>query len=356
MYSHLDTSLSGAPRWDRFVVGDAPRLERLHRLDDVVTGPGVAVAKGPVATATIGFVNAVDRLRGSGCPHDVTLLLAAGGTHRALPPDADLDPDTPAAEAGLGVRRFLARRRPDAAIVAKAGPAGVLHEEPGQAYVVLRVHGDFAPVLSRRQRLPDGGLPTAIGAAVAGVESWADTYRARPTKPGCQVARDAAVGSVRCGLPYKADLIGGLLELYVYVILGPGDDPVRLGAQLTARVRRSLAAVGRTHRVTADVLHSVASARSDPHGRVVAAARRAWRAIYDTAPPPVGEWKGTTDGVLFRHAGVTTARLGPSPVEHPDGEALRWSDLVCWSRLYEEVILEWARGSDDAEDAVLDRS
>src|SRR5262249_3265032 len=154
LYSHLDTSLSGDAVIDRplgvFGPGPAPRSPSGPvRQGDTISGPGVVVAKGPLAAATCGFAYAARTLAAQGRTARAVLLLASGGTHRAAPYWLQFSPGAPAGGAGDGVRRFLSRHRPDAAVVAKAGPRGLLYEEPGAAFVLVEEQGTGGLVIAR---------------------------------------------------------------------------------------------------------------------------------------------------------------------------------------------------------------
>jgi acetylornithine deacetylase/succinyl-diaminopimelate desuccinylase-like protein len=351
LYSHLDTSLSGNPVIDRplgvFGPGPAPMDPSVPaRQDNSISGPGVVVAKGPLAAATCGFARAARTLAARGGTPRAMLLLASGGTHRAAPHWLQLPPGTPGAGAGDGVRRFLSRHRPGAAVVAKAGPPGLLFEEPGAAFVLIEVQGTVGLVMARSAEVQDGGVPAAAGAAVRGVERWRESFLRRPTPPGSQSGREAAVGALQIGLPYKPDLIGGLLQCFVYLVLAAGDDPEALAAEIGMAVAASLRDDGRHHlSVRATLVEAVTSQGTDPAAPVVRTAADAYQAVCGTpAPRPVG-WTGSTDGVILRRAGVDTVRLGPSPLSSGVGqEALSLEDLATSTAIYAEIVTRWQAG------------
>lgn len=319
---------------------------RLERQGDVLTGTGLGVAKGPAAAALLGYLLATRALDAAGVTARAALLLAAGGTHRAAPRETALPAGSPATGAGDGVRRYLTRHHPSAAMVAKCGPPGVLYEEPGAAYLTVEVTGP-AGLAMARAALPGGGVPGAAGAAIGGFEAWRAELLARPLPVGSQCGRDAAVGALAAGLPYKADLVAGLLQLHVYAVLAPGDDPAALAVSLAAAVESSLAAAGRDDlAVHASVVEATAAAATDPASPVVEAARAAYRAVLGTVPPDPVAWTGSTDGVLFRHAGVDTARMGPVPLPGPLGQdALSLGDLVAWTRVYATAVIGWSEAA-----------
>jgi acetylornithine deacetylase/succinyl-diaminopimelate desuccinylase-like protein len=349
LYSHLDTSLSGNQLIDRplgvFGPGPVSRAPAApERQGDTMSGHGVVVAKGPLAAATCGFVLAARTLAARGRTPGAALLLASGGTHRAAPPWLELPPGVPAAGAGDGIRRFLSRYTPAAAVVAKAGPPGLLYEEPGAAFVLVEVQGSVGLVMARSAGVRDGGVPAAAGAAVRGVERWRERFIRRSTPPGSQSGREAGVGALQAGLPYKPDLFGGLLECFVYVVLGPGDDPEALTAEIAAAVAASLHDDGRQDlSVRATLVGAVTSHRTEPAARVVRIADDAYRAVCGVpAARPVG-WTGSTDGVILRRAGVDTVRVGPPPLSSGVGqEALSLEDLARSTAIYAEIIIHWA--------------
>lgn len=340
LYSHLDTSLSGDARLDRAVGAPVPERLELERRGDVLSGLGVVVAKGPMAAAVIGFALASTSLARRGRSPRATLLLASGGTHRAHPPGLEVTARTPSRGAGDGVRRYLARHRPRAAVVAKAGPPGLLYEEPGFASAVVQLRGRPGLVMSRDESVRNGGVPAAAGPAVCAVERWRTRFISRPSDPASQAGREAAVGALSCGVPYKPDLIGGVLELFVYVVLGAGDDPLEVVTELEAEVASSVREDGFEHlEVGAVVVDAVASARTDPDAAIVHITDEAYREVWGaSASRPVG-WTGSTDGVLLRRAGVHTVRVGPSPLEAAPGrEAISLEGLVSNARLYARIV------------------
>lgn len=351
VYGHLDTTLSGDPAIDRLAVpGSVARS--LERRGDTLTAPGLAVAKGPAAAALLGYVLAAHALAGAGIPVRATLLLAAGGTHRAAPAETALPAGAPSSGSGDGVRRYLALHRPAAALIAKCGPPGVLHEEPGAAFVTVEVTGPTGLAM-RRASEGSGGVPAAVGAAVEGIEHWRRRFVARPTVPGSQAGRDAALGALAAGLPYKADLIGGLLQLHVYAVLGPGDEPGELAPALESAARAALASSGHSSlTVRARLVSGVSSAATPPDAAVVALARAAYRAAHGVEPPAITGWTGSTDGVVFRHAGVDTARAGPVPLPGPFGhESLSFAELRAWVAAYAHVVVGWSAPGPDPTSA-----
>ncbi len=342
LYGHLDTSLSGDPDLDRPV--GAPAYERLalERRGDVLSGHGVVVAKGPMAAAVVGFALAVRTLAARGHATRAKLLLASGGTHRARPPGLELSERAPSTGAGEGVRRYLSLQRalPQAAVVAKAGPVGLLYEEPGAAFAVLELRGEPGLVMARDAHVEEGGMPAVAGSAVRAVERWRKRFVSRASESSCQAGREAGVGALSCGLPYKPDLVAGVLDLHVYLVLGPGDDPEEAVSELAQEVTDSGREDGwKGIEVKGVLLDSVPSARTAPDAAVVRFADDAYREIWGGAAPRPAGWTGSSDGVLLRRAGMDTVRVGPAPLDARLGrEAISLQALVSFARLYARIV------------------
>jgi hypothetical protein len=81
----------------------------------VLTGPGLAVARGPVAAATVGYLAAIAALERAGATHRSSLLLAAGVTHHRFcddrRDDAPSSGGAPTSSPAPPSVRSVARRR-----------------------------------------------------------------------------------------------------------------------------------------------------------------------------------------------------------------------------------------------------
>lgn len=312
VYGHLDTSLTGDAARDVGVTGrttTAPPL-RFDQSTRTLRGFGVGVAKAPSAAGLVAFAAAAQALRAQGVPHRLTLLLAAGGTHRAGPGE------TPT-QFGRGVEHALATGwRPDAVLNVKAGPAGVLHEEPAAAYLRLGVRRAWSAALARRSVAPDGGLARHAGAVVDAIEEWRADYLGRHGARG-QLAPEIAIGALRSGTPDKPDLLPGLLEVFVYAVLLPGDDPASAARELEAFAAPRIGRLPGAPTVAVDVYASAPGGATDPAGRIVRLAAEAWtRHVGETAP--VHDWSGATDGAVFLARGIPTARVGVNVTRDAD--------------------------------------
>ncbi|GAA0712990.1 hypothetical protein Drose_15510 [Dactylosporangium roseum] len=320
LYSHLDTSLNGAES-DAAITGRADGAGPLHVRDGRVEGFGLGVARAPAAAALVGFVAA---RRGS-------LLLAGSGTHRR-------------GGGSAGVLAYLADHpRPPAAIVAKCGPGTVLWEEPGALYLRVQVTGGYGAALAPDSAVPSGGIAAQAGQILAAVGAWRERYLAT-RRPVGQIGPQAGVGAIRSGSAAKPDLLPADVQLDLYVVTMPGEDPVGLAEEVEAHLRVALAGtalgdcvVG----VTAEPLHPAAGTPRD--APIVTAARRLWEAEFGGAPPPIAGWTGSTDGVVLRAHGIDTVRLGPQSGRSPADsrrETLAVDQLVAFSRIYAALLSE----------------
>jgi acetylornithine deacetylase/succinyl-diaminopimelate desuccinylase-like protein len=327
LYSHLDTSLTGDPLADYPVTGRSGSVAPFAVAGGIAGGFGLGVAKAPAAAAIAGFAAAAASLRG--VPHRLTLLLASAGTHWS-----PFDRVVPS-----GVSQFLAQYpKPAAAIVAKGGPPGILVAEPGAMFVRIRLEAAFAPVLARDTAVPPGGLVSDLARVLSLVEGWrAEHLAARP--PGA-VAAEVGIGAVRGGLPGKPDLLPGLVELHLYVVTVPGDDPAAIAASLSARVGA---------RVDASLVHPAAATAA--HAPIVGYATAAWTAAFGAPPPPVTGWKGSTDGVVLRAHGIDTVRTGPRARPDPDDprrDLVDVAQLVRFAAVYADTAVRYARSGEVA--------
>ncbi|MFB4320001.1 hypothetical protein [Actinomadura sp. 21ATH] len=321
LYSHLDTSLSGDPHEDGPITARADAPAPLKVTPAHVEGFGLGVARAPAAAALAAFTTATAR----GIP--VRLLLAGSGTHRAVSPRT------------TGLDRYLATApRPPAAVVAKCGPPTLLWEEPGALYLRVRVQGRHGAVLARESADPPGGVIAHAGSVIEAVERWRTAYLRAHTAPGTQVGPAAGIGSLTSGRPDKPDLFPALLEAGIYAVTVPGADPHEIAASLRSAIE-SACANGplSTCTVTVDV-DEVHPAAATPAGApVVRAARAAWESEFGTAPPPIQNWTGSTDGVVLRAHGIDTVRLGPSarpsPAD-PRRDVLDLPALAAYARVY----------------------
>jgi acetylornithine deacetylase/succinyl-diaminopimelate desuccinylase-like protein len=340
--SHLDTSLSGLPSRDEPLTGRGDAPAGLDGDGDLLIGPGLAVARGPAAAATIGYLAAVAALERAGQAHRSSLLLAAGGTHHRHTATERSDPP---AEFGMGVRHALARGlAPDAVVIAKAGPPAILHEEPGSAYVDVVLRGRLLPAMSRSD--DDGGMLSHLSTVLDAFERWRAAFVARPAAG--QVGREAAVGAVIAGSPEKCDMLPAVARLSAYLVLGHGDDATVLAAELERAIGSALPSNGAVG-VSVNAGPWVRAGHTPPEAPVVRAASAATG--LDAA---VERWRGSTDGAVFRAAGIDTVRWGPTitaDADDPRLDRVELADLVAAARSYGEIVVRYAIGASSASPA-----
>jgi acetylornithine deacetylase/succinyl-diaminopimelate desuccinylase-like protein len=315
--SHLDTSLAGLPGEDAPITGRADDPGPLRVDGDEVSGPGLGVARAPAAAALAGLALAAERLTGR--PHrTLQLLLAGSGTHRsALPGALPAGSVRPSSSAGA-LTHLATHPRPDAVLVAKGGPAAVLRAEPGAGYLRLTVTGRMGAALAPASADPVGGVLVHAGTVLEAVGRWRVAFRAARRGRDDGIGGEVGLGALSGGRPDKPDLLPAVLDLRLYVVTVPGDDLAALGADLAAAVRADLARTplaGCAVAVEAEPLHPAGVTPAD--APVVRAAEAAWGRHRPGPPVRVRDWTGSTDGVVFRAAGIDTARVGPAASQDP---------------------------------------
>lgn len=350
IFSHLDTSLTGDDAFDRPITGKPPAPEGvlIDSAQRTVRGFGLGVAKGPAAAALVAFGRAADRHIAGATDVPARLLLAAGGTHRGpsvSTGDQFGDGDR------TGVQRFLADAvLPSAAIVAKGGPVGVLHDEPGACYVRLAFRAGWGAVMGQGAVRPPGGLLAHLGIVVDSVRTAGDRLASTlaQSPDAGQVGACFGIGAVRGGQPTKADLVPAVVEIFGYLV-GPGPlAGGRIASELTAAIESALLAAdlsGVDVEVEVSGIHAGASTPADAD--VISAAVDAWTAESRqygvlALPQRVTGWTGSTDGVVLRAHGIPTARLGPSrTLATGDGtDVVDLDELLAFTRIYERLVGE----------------
>jgi len=330
VYSHLDTSLGGTSR-DVAITGRADVAA--HSCDGVVArGLGLAVARGPLAAATVGVLAAMEALDGLAAAAEPVLVLVAGGTHHRAAGASS------AGRFGEGARCALARLpTPAAVLVAKSGPAAVLREEPGCAYLDVVLHGPLAPAMQRASVGP--GAIGRLPAAIAAVERVRGRFVGRD-RPGSAVGRELAMGAVAGGDACKCDLLPAQVRLSLTAVLGHGDDPHELAAELAGE----LADDGGP--VEVSVGPWLPASATPPEAAIVGIAQ-------DVVGAPLGapRWRGSTDAAVFRQRGIDTARWGPTitaSAGDPRVEEVEVDALVAAARSYGEIAARYCLGADTA--------
>ncbi len=327
LFAHLDTSLASADEY-RLLTGHVPdpgayESPHLELRDGKLIGPGIAVTKGPAAGALAALLAAS---RAGTLAPGTGVLLTSGGTHRTLPDRNDF-------AAGLH-RALKCGLWPDSAVNVKAGAPGVLHEEPGSAYLRISVHTWGGPLMLQSD---DGcsGAAATLARLLPAIESWRKDLRSRD--PGTLCGRDVGLGAVTAGMTDKPDMLASVGHADLSLITVPDDDVLDLASEL-AEILADAKPDGCDAEVS--VTASMPAGRTSPDHHVVALATDSWERHLGPSGPIVG-WRGSTDGALLRHAGVPVARLGPRPRSAPAGcEALDLDELTTFARIDAELLVQ----------------
>jgi acetylornithine deacetylase/succinyl-diaminopimelate desuccinylase-like protein len=146
-------------------------------------------------------------------------------------------------------------------------------------------------------------------------------------------------------------------RLCAYVVLGHGDDVAQLAAELEETINDALPA-DVSVRVAVAVGPWVPAGRTPADAPVVRAALAATG--LDTA---IAGWRGSTDGAVFRAAGIDTVRWGPTIAADtldPRIDRVGVADLVAAARTYGEIVVRYASaarvpgGADEVRGSVDD--
>jgi acetylornithine deacetylase/succinyl-diaminopimelate desuccinylase-like protein len=302
-----------------------------------VAGFGLGVARGPAAAALAGFAQAAGT-PGTRC---LRLLLAGSGTHEnALGTVAE----TPIqSETGLE-SHLRTHPLPAAAIVAKAGPDGVLWDEPGAFYVRVRVRTTRGAMLARDRAVPAGGLPTHLGEILTAIERWRTRFIGDHDSGG-QSGREAGVGAVQCGSSRKPDLLPAVADVFLYVVTRSDDSYDDVTDHLGDHLRSELSA-GPLGVCDIEITRSDApdAARTPSSHPFVVSAVDEWERRHGRPVPAITGWTGSTEGSLLRARGVATIRTGPTSViedERPQWDSIDIAELAECAELYAAIACRW---------------
>lgn len=345
LYGHLDTSLTGDPELDGPATGRPDRTAGPEVRDGTIWGFGIGVAKAPTAAALVTLLAVRDALDRAGRPELAArtgALVAAGGTHRATPPwpaDARAAAGT-GTEMGVGVRAALeAGYRPAAALVAKGGAPGLLHEEPGSLYLALTVTDHYGAALVRPVGPTMAGAAAAVGPVLGSIERWRAGHLAQRQDRVGQLAADVVVGAIDVGLPAKPDVLSHVAQVSLYLTTLPGDDEHTVVDDLRRHLRHELG------HLTIDVepYGRLPGGRTSPDHPWLRQLQACWeRSGLPGSNEDVTGWRGSTDGALLRAGGIPTGRLGPPLYvrdDDPRVEGVVVADLVAWASVWATAVV-----------------
>jgi hypothetical protein len=174
------------------------------------------------------------------------------------------------------------------------------------------------------------------------IESWRARYLAAH-RPKGQLAAEVAIGAVRSGSSEKPDLLPGLLQIFLYLVLLPDDDVDDAARDLARALAPTIAALPGAPTVDVAVYAAAPGARGDANSDIVrlvtTAASRHMAAVGE-----VREWCGATDGAIFLAAGIPTARVGPQVTRDeadPRIEIVSLDELLAATRAYVDVAIRY---------------
>jgi acetylornithine deacetylase/succinyl-diaminopimelate desuccinylase-like protein len=160
---------------------------------------------------------------------------------------------------------------------------------------------------------------------------------AQPASAQC--GHEATVGAVRSGSFEKVDLVAAIFEAAAYVMFPPGEDPEAITADLTDAISAQL-----NEDVEVEVYASVVGGSSPPDATIVTLANEVWDEAHGTGSHVVSGWTGSTDGAIFRNAGIDTVRIGLStrPGDDPRTDVVALDDVVVSAEMYAEMAVRFA--------------
>jgi acetylornithine deacetylase/succinyl-diaminopimelate desuccinylase-like protein len=319
LYGQLDTAFTGDVAHDRVLTGGQQRPEFAtlpRRSGDWLSGNGAENPKGYLVAA----ITAFEALARSGCLTNsrVVLGLCAGGMPSFPIGDDEIGADD--RRFGVGCRALLDELGAvDAAVLGKPGFAAAW-EEVGIAIYRVRVEGDL-DYTGIRHRSSSRSAIVMAARVVEEIEHWFPEYSQAFATGGTRP--QGAVVAIRGGDPKRPAFLPALCEVWVDLRVAPGRSLDETTTALEACLDRARDAHGAI--ATAQLVHGIPGAATDPGHPVVRCAIEAWESMTGRPHQPRSETSGYTDGVTLRLAGVPTARVGmPRPVD-PDPDAAQFS-------------------------------
>jgi acetylornithine deacetylase/succinyl-diaminopimelate desuccinylase-like protein len=236
--AHMDTAVSADNVWSRRNPG-APVFHSGWRDGDRLYGHGIVNDKGPMAC----FLMAAKALKQAGIRLKGDLVLTCVcGEIGWEPVDEFQSPRCLGHAVGT---RFIARHGAiaDYVIVAESTGSTFSWVEAGKLFVKLTVFGSpriYTPFL-KGPYTPETD-PNAIvkmNTVVHGLQAWARRYESEHgyVCPGGTVVPKVAIGAIRGGEPYFLDGTSELCAVYLDIRTVPGQDFLRIKAQLEQLLR-----------------------------------------------------------------------------------------------------------------------
>ena len=264
----------------------------------------------------------------------------------------------------IGVSATVERGyRADAAIVAEPttgkNPLAVMPTSPGQLWFTLTVHGKVTHAANRGQTLHPTGTGEAPGVSaidkglviLEGLrrleQQWAFSKRHPLYRPGQFTIMPGILEAGTTGVQFPLFVPEQMRTEYL-VWYPPDDDPDEVKTQIEEHVRHIAATDDwlRDHAPRVDWrLHWPAN--SPPGDEITAAMcaaqERAAEGTSFTTPPEVAGFPAVDDASWLTLAGIPAISYGPGDlaVAHADNEFVRIDEVMCATRAFALLAIEW---------------
>ena len=264
----------------------------------------------------------------------------------------------------IGVSATVERGyRADAAIVAEPttgkNALAVMPTSPGQLWFTLTVHGKVTHAANRGQTLHPTGTGEAPGVSaidkglviLEGLrrleQQWAFSKRHPLYRPGQFTIMPGILEAGTTGVQFPLFVPEQMRTEYL-VWYPPDDDPDEVKTQIEEHVRHIAATDDwlRDHEPRVDWrLHWPAN--SPPGDEITAAMcaaqERAAEGTSFTTPPEVAGFPAVDDASWLTLAGIPAISYGPGDlaVAHADNEFVRIDEVMCATRAFALLAMEW---------------
>lgn len=299
LYCPIDTHID--PAVDVPLVGRQLREDMIPQArieGDLVFGLGASNPKCMVAGLTEILHASVDA--GLELDGELTLGFAGGGMPWTASTRDHVGMST-------GVYHLLMRGLyPDFCVLLKPR-WGVFAEEPGMAWVTVRVRGTFgyAGFTRGMPGVRSSIVPAAL--VVNELEQWLPTYTERNTAGS--VLPEAWISAIRGGDPDKPGFPSATTELFLDLRINPRTSPGEVRHQF-AQFMADLQARHPELDLDWEFYGSLPGGRTDYDNWIIQSAQRGWEVEADEPYLEMPYQAGQTDGAMIRTLGVPTARVG----------------------------------------------
>jgi acetylornithine deacetylase/succinyl-diaminopimelate desuccinylase-like protein len=343
--SHMDTTFSGNPEEDLFILGRPDFLSHAHAEvhEDKIFGLGAFNDKGPFGSAIIA-ARAIHecgvRLKG-----DILLTGVAGeiGRGQVWP---HRGPQTRGK--GVGATHLVSNGVwADCFIVAETSNFTISWGLPGAAYFRVTTRGvpQYAPMnVDRRAATPKENRNAIVKMSylIQEIERWADRYEAENTFPlgpeGGTIEPKVTLGAIDGGVVTKPNWRPGLCNIYLDVRIPPNRTPLDVKRELEGLVKGT----GLADEVF--MFRSHMGHVSPPgYEALVQSIGRNHTKVFGSPPQTPGQADTSmwNDSNVFWQVGIPGVKYGPRPAPGSRfPEAVAVSDLIATAKVYALTCLE----------------